>query len=470
MRPTDIRTALDALQLRPSKSLGQNFLHDANLAKAIARAAVPEHAAFAVEIGPGLGALTAPLLERCDRLLVVEKDARLARWIADHFAPDRVEVVHGDATRFDWRPLMRHGPLPLAGNLPYSATSPILRNFLGPSSPFTRAVFAVQSEFAARLCAEPATADYSALTVRIRRLWSVRRERALPPTVFLPEPGVDSSLVVLERRPPRHFPPVRTDFFDTIVQRGFSQRRKQLRPLLKVAADLWAAWCETCALPPTCRAADLSVAQWADLAHMLDPAAAAPPQDDGEEFDVVDENDTVTGTAPRGEVHRMNILHRSVHILLFDDAGALLLQKRSAWKDREPLKWDSSAAGHLEPGEDYASAAARETAEELGIRPDLQPLGKIRACANTGGEFVEVFTASHRGPFILAPAEIEDAKFFPLEVIASWIANRPDDFAPGFREVWRLAGGRSQQPWNAGSRHEPRGHWLAFLDTSGRGP
>ncbi len=441
MRPTDIRAALDELQLRPSKSLGQNFLHDANLARAIARAAVPEHAAFAVEIGPGLGALTAPLLERCDRLLVVEKDTRLARWIADRFPPDRVEVVHGDATRFDWRPLMRHGPLPLAGNLPYSATSPILRNFLAPSSPFTRAVFAVQSEFANRLFAEPGTPDYSALTVRIRRLWSVRRERALPPSVFLPEPGVDSALVVLERRPPRHFPPVRTEFYDTIVQRGFSQRRKQLRPLLGVDVAAWAAWCAKCALPPTCRAADLSVEQWTDLARMLDPAASVPPQLEGEEFDVVDENNTVIGTAPRGDVHRLNLLHRSVHILVFDDAGSVLLQKRSAWKDREPLKWDSSAAGHLEPGEDYAAAAARETEEELGIRPELQPLGKIRACENTGGEFVEVFTARHQGPFMPAPAEIEDAKFFPLGMIASWIAVRPDDFAPGFREVWRLAGG-----------------------------
>lgn len=442
MRPTDIRAALDELQLRPSKSLGQNFLHDANLARSIARTAVPEHAAFAVEIGPGLGALTAPLLERCDRLLVVEKDARLARWIADRFPGDRVEVVHGDASSFDWRPLMRRGPLPLAGNLPYCATSPILRNFLAPASPFTRAVFAVQSEFAARLCAAPATADYSALTVRIRRLWSVRRERALPPTVFLPEPGVDSALVVLERRTPRHFPPVRTDFFDTIVQRGFSQRRKQLRPLLEVAAAPWASWCERHGLPPTCRAADLSVAQWADLARTLDPAAAALPQHDGEEFDVVDENDTVIGTAPRGEVHRLNLLHRSVHILVFDNAGALLLQKRSAWKDREPLKWDSSAAGHLEPGEDYACAAARETAEELGIRPDLQPLGKIRACANTGGEFVEVFISRNSGPFILPPAEIEEARFFALDTIAQWIIDRPQDFAPAFHEVWRLACGR----------------------------
>ena len=181
MRLTDIRTALDELQLRPTKSLGQNFLHDQNLARAIAAAAVPERASFAVEIGPGLGSLTAPLVERCQKLLLIEKDGRLAEWLRAKFPAERVEIVHADAIEFDWRPLVKHGPFPLAGNLPYYATSPILRHWLGPCSPVNSAVFAVQDEFAARLAAGPDTADYSALTVRTQRLWRVRRERPLPP-------------------------------------------------------------------------------------------------------------------------------------------------------------------------------------------------------------------------------------------------------------------------------------------------
>ncbi len=439
MRLTELRTVLDGLSLRPSKTLGQNFLHDANLARAIARAAVPSHASFAVEIGPGLGALTVPLLERCGRILLVEKDARLAEWLRGHLAVDRAEIACADAVDFDWRPLMQHGPFPLAGNLPYSATSPILRNFLGPCSPVARATFTVQHEFAARLAAAPGSPDYSALTVRIQRLWIVRRERSLPPSVFYPEPGVDSALVVLERRAPRAFAPVRARFFDEIVSRGFSQRRKQLRPLLRVEARIWSEWCERHGLPLTCRAEDLAVAQWVDLACALDPAAALPPQSEDEPFDVVDENDTRIGTAPRGAVHRDNLLHRAVHVLVYNADGELLLQKRSAWKDREPLKWDSSAAGHLEPGEDYAEAARRETEEELGVTPRLEPLGKIRACANTGQEFVEVFASRHAGPFTLPPAEIEDAVFFPPQIIGEWITSRPEDFAPAFREVWKLA-------------------------------
>jgi 16S rRNA (adenine1518-N6/adenine1519-N6)-dimethyltransferase len=123
--------------------------------------------------------------------------------------------------------------------------------------------------------------------------------------------------------------------------------------------------------------------------------------------------------------------------LVFNQAGELLLQKRSAWKDREPSKWDSSAAGHLEPGESYEAGAIRETEEELGIRPKLTPLGKIRACSNTGQEFVEVFTAQHEEPFVLPPSEIEDAMFFPVDEIKSWVAARSQDFAPGFWEVWK---------------------------------
>ncbi|MBE2179320.1 MAG: ribosomal RNA small subunit methyltransferase A [Chthoniobacterales bacterium] len=446
MRLTDIRSALDELGLRPSKSLGQNFLHDQNLARAIAATAVPDRTPFAVEIGPGLGALTTPLLERCDKLLLIEKDARLAAWLEGHLPADRAQICHADAVEFDWRPLMPHGPFPLVGNLPYYATSPILRNFLGPCSPVNRAVFAVQSEFADRLAAGPDSPDYSALTVRVQRLWSVRRERSLPPSVFHPEPGIDSALVALERRPPRHFLPVRAAFFDNLVQRGFSQRRKQLRSLLGIDRDVWSAWCDKAGLPTTARAENLPAERWIDLARTLDPSAAAPAQHDGERFDVVDEDDRTIGTELRSVVHDRNLLHRAVHILVFNDAGELLLQKRSAWKDRAPSVWDSSAAGHLEPGEDYAAGATRETEEELGIRPDLQPLGKIRACSNTGREFVEVFRARHDGPFVLPPAEIEDAMFFPLFIIRDWIAARPQDFAPGFWEVWKLLGEERTAP------------------------
>lgn len=438
MRLTEIRTALDHLSLYPSKNLGQNFLHDANLARTIACAALPERVPFAVEIGPGLGSLTKPLLERCDHLLLIEKDARLAEWLRKHLPADRVTVECADAIHFDWRTLLPFGPFPLAGNLPYYATSPILRNFLALSSPVTRATFVVQDEFATRLAAKPNHADYSALTVRIQRLWAVRRERPLPPSVFYPIPGVDSSLVTLERHLPRTYPPMRQALFDEIVQRGFSQRRKQLRALLGVSPAVWIPWCDSHGIPSTVRAENLSVTLWDDLARTLDSTATTEAQCEDEAFDVVNKSNVVIGQKPRSIVHAQNLLHRAAHILVFNPQGEVLLQKRSAWKDRAPLLWDSSAAGHLEPGESYRAAAQREAEEELGVTLTLNPLGKLPARDTTGYEFVEVFTASHEGPFTLAPAEIEDAVFFSPSLIETWMRQRPQDFAPAFPEVWEL--------------------------------
>lgn len=443
MRLSEIRSALDGLGLRPSKALGQNFLHDRNVAAAIAAAALPDPAPFAVEIGPGLGSLTTPLLERCGNLLVIEKDKRLAAWLRERLDPSRVAIACEDAAGFDWRPLLPRGPFPLAGNLPYSATSPIIRNFLGPSSPVTRAVFAVQDEFAVRLAAPPGSPDYSALSVRVQRLWNVRRERGLPPGIFHPEPGVQSALVVLERRAAREFPPVRAAFFDDLVQRGFSQRRKQLRSLLGVPRDQWDEWCSAHELPAGCRAESLSVAKWVALARHLDPAAAVPAQHEDEHFDVVDADDRVIGRELRTTVHDRHLTHRAVHMLIFNRHGELLLQKRSAWKDREPSKWDSSAAGHLEPGEDYAAAATRETIEELGVETPLAFVGKIAPCEDTGQEFVGVFTGTHEGPFTPPPAEVEDTLFCSVEIVRAWLAARPHDFAPGFREVWKLWSARA---------------------------
>jgi 16S rRNA (adenine1518-N6/adenine1519-N6)-dimethyltransferase len=242
----------------------------------------------------------------------------------------------------------------------------------------------------------------------------------------------------MERRTARTFPPVQAEFFDNLVQRGFSQRRKQLRSLLKPDAAQWTSWCTTHHLPETSRAENLTLEHWIDLSRTLDPAAAVPAQSADEPFDVVDHNDTIIARHPRSQVHANNLLHRAVHILVFNRHGEVLLQKRSAWKDRQPGKWDSSAAGHLEPDESYADAAVRETAEELGITPPLQCIGKIAACENTGQEFVEVFTADHDGPFQLPPSEIECTAFFDPQTIDEWLAARPEDFAPGFLEVWRL--------------------------------
>jgi len=156
-------------------------------------------------------------------------------------------------------------------------------------------------------------------------------------------------------------------------------------------------------------------------------------------FDVVDASDNVVGRRPRSEVHRLNILHRAAHILVFNRAGQLFLQKRSERKDNSPGLWDSSAAGHLEAGEDYRTAARRELQEELGVTTDpiLETLFKIDACAESEHEFAWVYRCVAEGPFVLDPQEIDDGRWLTPEQINAWLASEPDELAPTFRLIWR---------------------------------
>jgi 16S rRNA (adenine1518-N6/adenine1519-N6)-dimethyltransferase len=135
-------------------------------------------------------------------------------------------------------------------------------------------------------------------------------------------------------------------------------------------------------------------------------------------------------------VHGDNLRHRAVHILIFNRAGEAYLQKRSRWKDRHRLLCDSSAAGHVDAGEEYDSAAVRELKEELGIATELQRVTKLPASERTDQEFIWLYRGTHEGPFRLAPSEIECAEFFPPAIISDWIRVRPEDFAPGFAECW----------------------------------
>ena len=127
-------------------------------------------------------------------------------------------------------------------------------------------------------------------------------------------------------------------------------------------------------------------------------------------LDVVDENDQVVGVKTRGEIHTEGLMHRAVHILVFNPRGELFLQKRSMLKDEQPGKWDTSAAGHVDSGEDYLDCARRELAEELGIVVGHPPqhLFKLPATPATGYEHCNVYRYDHDGPLDLQPEEIDD--------------------------------------------------------------
>ena len=155
-------------------------------------------------------------------------------------------------------------------------------------------------------------------------------------------------------------------------------------------------------------------------------------------FDVVNERDEVIGRARRNEVHARGLLHRAVHVLVYNARGEIFLQKRSMKKDRQPGVWDSSASGHVDSGEDYDPCAVRELKEEIGLAVSVTPqrFFKIPACEETDQEFVWVYRCENEGPFTLHPDEIDEGRWFTPGEVTRWVKERPQDFATAFVFIW----------------------------------
>ena len=160
-------------------------------------------------------------------------------------------------------------------------------------------------------------------------------------------------------------------------------------------------------------------------------------------FDIVNERDEVIGREARSIVHARGLLHRAVHVLVFNSRGQVFLQKRSMKKDRQPGVWDSSCSGHVDSGEDYDQTAVRELREEIGLNLAAPPqkLFKIGAREETDAEFVWVYRCENDRPFQLHPDEIETGDWFTLGHVTQWIAQKPQDFAPAFILIWKLLTG-----------------------------
>jgi isopentenyldiphosphate isomerase len=154
---------------------------------------------------------------------------------------------------------------------------------------------------------------------------------------------------------------------------------------------------------------------------------------------VVDENDCIIDTCARHIIHATGLRHRAVHVLVFSEQGQLFLQKRSMKKDMNGGLWDTSAAGHVDAGEDYDASAGREIQEELGISGahTLEPLFKLPATTATGMEFTQVYRCIHNGPFTLAPDEIDEGGWFSVAEIAERIAADDQLLTETFKTIWR---------------------------------
>ena len=210
------------------KRFGQHFLTDAGIIDEIVRAIAPLPGQRMVEIGPGLAAMTQPLVERVGQMTVIELDRDLAARLRDHA---QLEVIESDVLRVDFTALAADGPkLRVVGNLPYNISTPILFHLLEHVAAIEDQHFMLQKEVIDRMVASPATADYGRLSVMLQWRYDMENVLFVPPESFDPPPRVDSAIV---RMLPLAQPPaLDTELLEELVQVAFSQRRKILRNTL----------------------------------------------------------------------------------------------------------------------------------------------------------------------------------------------------------------------------------------------
>ena len=250
---------------RPRKRFGQNFLHDPGVIERIVHAIAPRPGEHLVEIGPGLGALTRPLLEAAGKLDVVEIDRDVIPVLREACAGYGELVIHNqDVLKFDFTTLPGR-PLRVIGNLPYNISSPLIFHLLEHLPVIQDMHFMLQREVAERLAAAPATEHYGRLSVMVQWRCSVELLFTVGPGAFKPAPKVESAVV---RLTPHRQAPVQVEDgarFAALVNRAFSQRRKTLRNALK--GWVTAATMESLAIDPMRRPETLSLADFARLSN-----------------------------------------------------------------------------------------------------------------------------------------------------------------------------------------------------------
>jgi 16S rRNA (adenine1518-N6/adenine1519-N6)-dimethyltransferase len=279
MNLTQIRQALAAHQIRLTKSLGQNFLHDTHQIARIIQAAELSSTDRVLEIGPGLGALTQRLLEISSHVLSIEKDRRLAQFLATRFAQDpHLELIQADALEYlrtssaDW------SNWKVVSNLPYSVASPILVEAAQASRPPQRLVVTLQREVVDRLCASAGQAAYGLLTLLIQLRYQPGPAFPIPASCFFPVPEVDSACITLLRRPNLLLDVELVPVFERIVKRSFSQRRKMMLKLLKSdwpVDALESAFAEL-GISPQIRAEAVTLDQYVRLTTLLAQGSIKP--------------------------------------------------------------------------------------------------------------------------------------------------------------------------------------------------
>ena len=277
-RPSDVAALLQKLDFHPSRVLGQNFLIDANILSIILEAAGVSKRDHVLEVGAGLGVLTAPLLQRAGAVTAVEKDDRLYEYLVSALGtPPGLQLIHADIMDLDLEALLADGITSVVANLPYVAASRLLVDVALAAHPPESMVVTVQKEVGDRLAAAPGRKAYGALSVFAQYPYTVQIRKIIRPACFFPPPQINSALVSMQRRQPIPPHPHNPSLFKDLVKYAFSQRRKQLGTILRHAppelqinpaqlAHLLAPWSVT----PTDRPEDLPPEGFVALANALE--------------------------------------------------------------------------------------------------------------------------------------------------------------------------------------------------------
>ena len=247
------------------KRFGQNFLVDSGIIAAIVSAIGPQKDQTLVEIGPGLGAITEPLMARLDHLHVVEIDRDLIARLKKQHTPERMTIHEGDALNFDFATIGKD--LRLVGNLPYNISTPLLFHLASYVGIVHDMHFMLQKEVVERMVAVPGETDFSRISVMLQYRFHIEWLIDVPPESFDPPPKVQSAFVRLIPKDVSELNAKDPAKFALVVQTAFSQRRKMLRNTLKsILSD--AGFAEL-GIVPTCRAEDVTVEDYVRIANYL---------------------------------------------------------------------------------------------------------------------------------------------------------------------------------------------------------
>ncbi len=247
------------------KRFGQNFLVDRGIISAIVSAIGPQKDQTLVEIGPGLGAITEPLMARLDHLHVVEIDRDLIARLKKQHPPERMTIHEGDALNFDFATIGKD--LRLVGNLPYNISTPLLFHLASFVGIVHDMHFMLQKEVVERMVAVPGETDFSRISVMLQYRFHIEWLIDVPPESFDPPPKVQSAFVRLIPKDASELNAKNPEKFAQLVQKAFSQRRKMLRNTLK--GTLSDAGFAELGIVPTCRAEDVTVEDYVRIANYL---------------------------------------------------------------------------------------------------------------------------------------------------------------------------------------------------------